>query len=400
MAVRTGVVWGADVLGYDFGPTHPMSPVRLDLTMRLARALGLLDAPGVEIIEPKAVSDDVLLAVHTPEYVRAVREASLLGAQPRGAFGLGTGDVPAFWRMHEASARIVDGSRAAALAVWRGELDHGVNFTGGLHHAMPAAASGFCVYNDIAVAIGALLDAGARRVAYLDVDAHHGDGVEHIFWDDPRVLTVSVHESARTLFPGTGYPQDAGGPGAEGTAVNVALPAGTTTAGWARAVDAVVPAVVRAFEPDVIVSQHGCDSHTLDPLTNLRVSVDGLRWAAALVHGLAHEVADGRWLALGGGGYAVVDVVPRAWAHLVAEAAHVDLPPSTPLPEAWLDHAAQFGHAYAVGPGEEPTTLTDGDEVELRDWAAGYDPASEVDRAIRATRRATFPHLGLDVEYD
>jgi len=398
--VRTGVVWGAEVLGYDFGPTHPMSPVRLDLTMRLARELGLLDAPGVTLVEPETAPDEVLRTVHSSEYIRAVREASLFGAQPRGAFGLGTGDVPAFWRMHEASARIVGGSLAAALAVWRGELDHGVNFTGGLHHAMPAAASGFCVYNDVAVAIRALLGAGARRVAYVDVDAHHGDGVEHIFWDDPRVLTVSVHESARTLFPGTGYPQDIGGDGAQGTAVNLALPAGTTTAGWARGIEAVVPAVVRAFEPDVVVSQHGCDAHALDPLTNLRVSVDGLRWAAGLVHELAHELADGRWLALGGGGYAVVDVVPRAWAHLVAVAAHVELEPTTALPGAWLDHAAPYGHAHAVAPGEEPATLTDGEDVELRAWASGYDPASALDRAIRATRRAVFPHLGLDVEYD
>lgn len=400
MAVRTGIVWGADVLGYDFGPTHPMSPVRLELTMRLVRELGLVDAPGVRVIEPRVADDDVLATVHTREYVRAVREASLFGAQPGGAFGLGTGDVPAFWRMHEASARIAGGSLAAALAVWRGELDHAVNFAGGLHHAMPAAASGFCVYNDIAVAIKALLDAGAQRVAYVDVDAHHGDGVERIFWDDPRVLTVSVHESGRTLFPGTGSPHDTGGPAAEGTAVNVALPAGTTTARWARAVDAVVPATLRAFEPEVVVSQHGCDAHTFDPLTNLRVSVDGLRWAAGLVHDLAHEVAHGRWLALGGGGYAVVDVVPRAWAHLVAQAAHVDLDLQTPLPAPWREHAEKFGHAHAVEPGTEPDSLTDGETVVVAPWEDGYDPADAVDRAVRLTRNAVFPSLGLDPELD
>lgn len=400
MSVRTGLVWSADVLGYDFGPTHPMSPVRLDLTMSLVRALGLLDSPGLELIEPLAATDDELVTVHSREFVRAVREASEPGAHPRGAFGLGSGDVPAFEGMHEASARIVGGSRAAALAVWRGELDHGVNVSGGLHHAMPAAASGFCVYNDIAVAVRALLDAGAQRVAYIDIDAHHGDGVEAVFWDDPRVLTVSVHESGRTLFPGTGYPQDCGGPGALGTTVNVALPAGTTTAGWARAIEAVVPAVVRAFAPDVIVSQHGCDAHVLDPLTHLRVSVDGFRWAAGLVHGLAHEVSGGRWLALGGGGYAVVDVVPRAWALLVAEAAHAELAGDTPLPAAWLERARRYGHAFGVVPGREPSSLTDGETVEVRGWASGYDPANDVDRAVRATRRAVFPHLGLDVELD
>ena len=394
----TGVVWGQAVLGYDFGPTHPMSPVRLELTELLVRELGLLE--GVAIVEPRVAPDEALLAVHSPEYVRAVREASLFGAEPRGAFGLGTGDVPAFWRMHEASARIVGGTLAAGLAVWRGELEHAVNFTGGLHHAMPAAASGFCVYNDAAVAIRAMLDDGAQRVAYVDLDAHHGDGVERIFWDDPRVLTVSVHESGRTLFPGTGFPQDVGGPRAQGTAVNVSLPARTTTARWARAVDAVVPAVLRAFEPEVVVSQHGCDAHTVDPLTNLRVSVDGMRWADELVHSLAHELCAGRWLALGGGGYAVVDVVPRAWAHLVAVASHSELPPDAPLPEPWLAAAERFGHTYGVEPGAEPRTLSDGERVEVRAWGSGFDPADDVDRAVRATRAAVFPHLGLDVHHD
>jgi len=398
--MTTGLVWHDGVLGYDFGPTHPMSPVRLDLTLRLVRELGLLDTPGLSLVPAREVSDGELRAVHTPEYVRAVREASVPGARPGGAFGLGSGDVPAFEGMHTASARIVGGSLDAALAVWRGELDHAVNVAGGLHHAMPSGASGFCIYNDAAVAIRGLLDAGARRVAYVDVDAHHGDGVEAVFWDDPRVLTVSVHESGRTLFPGTGFPQDCGGPGAQGTAVNVALPAGTTTAGWARAIEAVVPAVVRAFGPDVLVTQHGCDAHVLDPLTHLRVSVDGFRWAAGLLHGLAHEVTGGRWLALGGGGYAVVDVVPRAWAILVAEAAHADLDRATPLPAVWCEHAARYPHAHGVRPGAEPTSLTDGEEVVVRGWAAGYDPASDLDRAVRATRRSVFPHLGLDVELD
>jgi len=396
--VRTGLAWGSEVLGYDFGPTHPMSPVRLELTMRLVRELGLLEA--VERLEPRELSDAELALVHAPEYIAAVREASRPGARPGGAFGLGSGDVPAFENMHAASARIAGGSRDLALAVWAGELGHGVNVAGGMHHAMPAEASGFCVYNDAALAIHALLEAGAERVAYVDVDAHHGDGVERVFWDEPRVLTVSVHESGRTLFPGTGYAQDCGGPAARGTAVNLALPAGTATDGWVRAIEAVVPAVVRAFEPDAIVSQHGCDAHAVDPLTNLRVSVDGLRWAARLVHELAHEVTGGKWLALGGGGYAVVDVVPRIWSLLVAEAAHVELDPATPLPEPWLAHAERFGHSRLLPPGKEPRSLTDGEFVGVRGWAAGFDPASEVDRAVRATRRAVFPHLGLDVEFD
>jgi len=393
MAESVHIVWSPALLGYDFGRGHPMSPARLKLTMDLARALGLLDAPGVEVVGAEPATDEELLTVHGEEYVAAVRAASDDGL-PDPAHGLGTEDDPVFAGMHEAAARIVTGSLAGAAAVWSGEAMHAVNITGGMHHAMPDGASGFCVYNDAAVAIRRLLADGARRVAYVDVDAHHGDGVEHIFWDDPRVLTLSVHESGRSLFPGTGHAAEVGGDGAEGTAVNVALPAGTGDAGWLRAIWAVVPAVLRSFEPDVIVSQHGCDAHAADPIANLRVSVDAQRLVAELVHSLAHEVAGGRWLALGGGGYAVVDVVPRAWSQLIAIAGHVDLDPATALPAAWR---ADVEHDWGRTP---PELMTDGASGAFREWGHGWDPADDVDRAIRATRDAVFPHLGLDPFHD
>jgi acetoin utilization protein AcuC len=266
-----------------------------------------------------------------------------------------------------------------------------VNFAGGLHHAMAERACGFCVYNDIAVAIRWLLDNGAERVAYVDTDVHHGDGVQEIFWDDPRVLTISVHESGRMLFPGTGFPGEIGGAGAEGSAVNVALPPGTGDAQWLRAIDAVAPPLVRAFRPDVLVTQHGCDTHALDPLAHLQVSVDGQRAAAVALHDLAHEVCDGRWVALGGGGYAVIEVVPRTWSHLVALAAHAPISPATPVPASWREHVQQrFGR-----PG--PVTMSDGRDPAWRSWDLGVDPDDAVDRAILATRQAVFPLHGLDV---
>ena len=200
---------------------------------------------------------------------------------------------------------------------------------------MPDRASGFCVYNDVAVGIRWLLDQGAERVAYVDVDVHHGDGVEAIFWDDPRVLTISLHETGQILFPGTGFSGDVGGEGAEGSAVNVALPPGTGDAGWLRAFHAVVPDLVREFAPDVLVTQHGCDSHAEDPLAHLMLSVDGQRAAYVALHELAHEVAGGRWVATGGGGYALVDVVPRAWSHLLGVVSGAPLDPETRTPEAW-----------------------------------------------------------------
>ena len=388
------VVWDPVFNRYDFGRWHPMAPVRLDLTARLCEALGLFSAPGVRVVSARPADDDLLRTVHDPEYVRAVQAAS---ADPRDAqevFGLGTEDDPAFPGMHEAAARIVGGSVDLGRAVLAGRALHGVNFCGGMHHAKPGCASGFCVYNDAAAAIRAALDDGAQRVAYVDLDCHHGDGTEAVFWDDPRVLTISVHESGTTLFPGTGFADELGGPGALGSAVNLALPAGTRDAGWLRAVHSVVPQLVSSFGPDLLVTQHGCDTHALDPLGHLVISVDAQRVAAASMHALAHAAAGGRWLALGGGGYEVVDVVPRTWAHLVAEAAHRPLDPATPLPASWRAHVEE-----AVG-RDAPRTMTDGGSGDFQDWSSGYDPDDAVDRAVLATRRAAFPLHGLDPEFD
>jgi acetoin utilization protein AcuC len=253
---------------------------------------------------------------------------------------------------------------------------------------MPGAASGFCVYNDPAVAIAWLLEHGATRVAYVDVDVHHGDGVQKVFYDDPRVLTISLHETPRTLFPGTGFPHETG---AEATAVNVALPPGTGDEAWLRAFHGVVPQLLRAFEPQILVTQHGCDSHQLDPLAHLSLTVDGQRAAYQALHELAHETAGGKWVLTGGGGYELVQVVPRAWTHLLAEATGHPLDPETACPEEWRTFVRNRTGEIA------PKVMTDGrPAVEVRTWGMGYDPANPVDQAILATRRAVFPEHGLD----
>ena len=228
------LAWDERLTGYDFGPSHPLAPVRVELTIALARALGVLTGPGVSVGQPEPASDAELELVHDPRYITAVRQAG--GPAPDASalrFGLGTPDDPVFPGMHDASALVAGATLAAARAMWAGEAQHGANIAGGLHHAMRGHASGFCVYNDPAIAIRWLLDAGAERIAYVDIDVHHGDGVQAAFYDEPRVLTISLHESPATLFPGTGRPSETGGPGAPGSAVNVALPAGTADAGLA-----------------------------------------------------------------------------------------------------------------------------------------------------------------------
>ncbi|MCC5032015.1 acetoin utilization protein AcuC [Streptomyces sp. WAC 00631] len=388
MSGRAQLMWDEAVTRYDFGPDHPMDPVRLALTMRLVEAFGL--DRELRVTSARSAGESTLRLVHRADYVDAVRRASADPASADGSYGLGTEDDPAFSGMHEASALIAGQSVGAAEAVWRGDVRHAVNFSGGLHHAMPGAAAGFCIYNDAALAIARLLELGAERVAYVDVDVHHGDGVQAAFWNDPRVLTISLHEHPRTLFPQTGWPEETGGEGAEGSAVNVALPAGTTDEGWLRAFHAVVPEMLSVFRPQVLVTQHGADTHFEDPLAHLAVSLDAQRAVQAACHDLAHKHAEGRWIALGGGGYAVAEVVPRSWTHLVAIAAGRPIDPKAETPEDWRQEV------YAKTRQLAPRRMTDGREPWWRDFEdGGYDPADRLDQAVLATRRAVFPAHGL-----
>ena len=402
MTCTLHVAWDDQLSGYDFGPEHPLAPIRVKLTMELAQAFGLFHIDGITAGITAMVSEKELELVHDPLYISMVRLAGKPAGQPGGsrapgdlaarallAYGLGTEDDPVFPGMHDAAAMIVGATLDAAMAVWTSAAQHGASIAGGLHHAMASKASGFCVYNDAAIGIAWLLSHGVDRIAYIDVDAHHGDGVQAAFWNDPRVLTISLHEHPATLFPGTGLPSETGGPDAEGSVVNVALPAGTRDAGWLRAFHAVVPPLVREFKPQVLVSQHGCDTHWSDPLTNLELTIDGQRAAGVAIHALAHEVTGGRWLLTGGGGYQHVQVVPRSWTHLLFEAAGHPLDPGSATPALWRDYVSW---ATAEEPPEE---MTEGGLARFVAFETGYDPAEPVDRAIMATRKAVFPQHGL-----
>jgi acetoin utilization protein AcuC len=335
------LVFGPRSLTYDFGPSHPLTPRRFGPGIDLLRELGA--EPG---LAPEPATDDELLLCHTARYLAVVKRFSELDLEPwsEAEAGIGPGDDPPFHGMHEAGAAVADGSLRAIEAILRGDVQHAFHPGGGLHHAMPGRASGFCIYDDPAIAIALARRAG-KRVLYVDLDVHHGDGVEAIRADDPGVLTVSFHESGRYLFPGTGFVSEVGTGEAAGSIVNVPLEPETGEEAWLAAVSTIVPELAAAFAPDIIVSQHGCDTHAWDPLAHLFVTTTAMGSAARLVDELAHRWAGGRWLATGGGGYGVYRVVPRAWAHVWLAGAHREAPNRLPVAwrERWAGESARFG---------------------------------------------------------
>jgi acetoin utilization protein AcuC len=387
---RVALIWDDRVAGYDFGPGHPLAPIRVELTIDLIRRSGLVGAgrDGVHVDEvvPRPYAEADLLRLHREDFVDTVRRLSAdRTATASERYGLGQGDTPAFPGMHPASLMVCGASREAARQVWEGEADHAFNPAGGLHHAMPDRAAGFCIYNDPAVAIDWLLENGADRVCYVDVDVHHGDGVEVMFADDPRVLTISLHESGRFLFPGTGRSADIGGPRARGSAANLPLAPGTTGPLWLEAFDHAVEPLVRAFAPDMLVTQLGCDSHVTDPLAHLSLTVDDMAGIYRRLHRLAHDVCEGRWMATGGGGYQLVQVVPRAWTLAFAEMTGRALPIDTPM--GWQELVVERTRATP------PRSFTD-DPVQLSPEL--HEQARRMaDDAIEAIRRLVLPHHGV-----
>jgi acetoin utilization protein AcuC len=337
---RPLVVYGPGSDGYDFGLLHPLTPRRFGPGIDLLRAWG-----ADRFLAPEPATEEELGRLHDPAYIEAVRRFSDQPERPAER-GIGPGDDPAFAGMHEAAATVAGGSLAAMRAILAGEASHAFHPGGGLHHALAGRASGFCIYNDVALALALARDEG-HRVLYVDLDVHHGDGVQALFWDDPQVLTVSIHESGETLFPGTGFAAEGGGPGAEGSAVNLPVLAGTGDASWIAALEAVLPRLVDAFQPTILVTQHGCDSHLLDPLAHMRLTTRAYAHATEMLHAIAHDQCGGRWLATGGGGYDVYRVVPRAWAIVWLTQAHRELPAATPRgwQERWRAEAERWHQA-------------------------------------------------------
>ena len=342
------VPYSEELAAYDLGPTHPLKPERFTLAVELMRAYGLLaEEPATPVagrarrIEPEQVARADLERVHEPAYIDAVVEASRDPHAFRPRRGIGPGDTPAFRHMHEASSGVCGATWAGLRSVFEGDARRAFAVAGGLHHAHRDRAAGFCVYNDPAVAIARLrAEHPGARVAYVDIDAHHGDGVQEAFYEDPDVLTVSVHESGRYLFPGTGRLVEIGDGAGYGAALNVPLPPLADDACYRMVMHDVIAPALRAFAPDVIVAQCGADAHHADPLTHLGLTLGGHRWLVERLVDVADAVCHGRLCCTGGGGYGTYSVVPRAWTGVLAALLGVELPEE--LPAHWRHHVREL----------------------------------------------------------
>ncbi|WP_010678449.1 acetoin utilization protein AcuC [Bacillus timonensis] len=319
MTKESAFVYSDHLLKYRFSHDHPFNQTRVKLTYDLLKSLNLLD--DSDIIPPRIASDEELQLVHDPRFIEAVKLAGegKLPEEIGHNYGIGTEDTPIFPGMHEASALLVGATLSAVDHVMSGKSKHALNLGGGLHHGFRGKASGFCVYNDSAVAIRYMQKKYNVRVLYVDTDAHHGDGVQWTFYDDPDVCTLSIHETGRYLFPGTGNVTERGSGKGYGYSFNIPLDAFTEDDSWLHAYKTAFTEVTEFFKPDVIFTQNGVDSHYYDPLTHLSATMKIYREIPKLAHHLAHQYCDGRWIAVGGGGYDIWRVVPRAWSFIWLE---------------------------------------------------------------------------------
>ena len=331
------------------GTAHPLKPERLRRTYELLSAYGAFESRNSLLVEPRPATVDELRLFHTPEYVEAVRRLSAGKEVPDSRrFGFGPGDNPVFPHMWETETLKVGSAIMAAEMLLEGEVETAFSFAGGMHHADPARASGFCVFDDPAIAIRYLLERGLR-VAYIDVDAHHGDGVQRAFYETDRVLTVSLHESGHYLFPGTGFTDEQGAGAGQGMCMNVPLPPYTSDELFTMAFEKVVLPVVRRYEPDIIATQLGVDTHYLDPLTHLSLTTRGYEDVIRMLKGLAPL-----WLAFGGGGYDI-SVVPRAWTLAYGVMSAQQFPDRLPR-----DYADEYGSGTLrdeAGPELDPRVV-------------------------------------------
>ncbi len=329
-AGKTALLYSEKLLDYDLGPNHPLRPIRVKLTYNLLKEKGALNDRNVDVVEPRSATRQEILLFHVEEYVRLVEKYS-----QRGSGILDMGDTPAFKGCYEATSLVVGASLKACDVIMSRDFDHAFNPSGGLHHAHPERASGFCIFDDPAISIRYLKSKhGVKRLVYLDIDAHHGDGVMYGFYEDPSVLDIDFHESGRYLFPGTGFPDETGAGKAKGLKINIPFPPEAGDEAYLETFRRLVPSLLRQFRPEIILVQCGADGHFDDRLAHLRLSTNFYREAIGEMHRLAHELCNGRLLVFGGGGYNLANV-PRVWATAFATLAGLDL--DDQIPPHWAE---------------------------------------------------------------
>ncbi len=343
VAHKVGLVYSEDFQKYNFSPRHPLQPLRILLTYSLMKKMNLLDNENLELIKPRYCTEEEINWVHSPNYTEIVNKLSKnpqeTHMQPLSC-GLGPGDNPIFKGMYDASSLVCGASIKAAETVWHNDdFKAAFNPSGGLHHAIKDRASGFCIFNDIAVAIAYLKKQKEDiRIAYLDIDCHHGDGVQWLFYDDPNVLTISLHESGQYLFPGTGNIDELGEKEGIGFSLNFPLLPGTSNKLYLMLFKRCIPRILETYNPDILLTQLGVDTYYRDPLTHLGVSIEAYKSLAKQIDKYATKYCHNRWLAFGGGGY-LMTVVPRAWTLFLAQMLDVELP--NMLPESWVNEVEE-----------------------------------------------------------
>jgi acetoin utilization protein AcuC len=373
--MKTALIYTDAYLDYDYGPTHPLRIIRLKLTYELIKAYGLLDIHSLQFIPTHKAEEKDLLAFHTEEYLNILKQANE-GHLAGNAYlyGLGPGDNPIFPGLLDWSLLVTGATIQAVDFVAEGKGEIAFNIAGGLHHAMRSRASGFCYINDPVIGIMRLLSRG-KRVAYIDIDAHHGDGVQKAFYETNQVLTISLHEAGYTLFPGTGFENEIGEGEGEGYSVNLPFPPYTGDEVYLWSFEEVVPELVQAFKPDVVVTQLGVDTFYDDPLTNLHVTILGYQKVLKRIKELAP-----RWVALGGGGYNISNVA-RAWTLAWAVMNGVEL--KDELPESFLERAARVG-IEGRKLRERPNSRLDSQDKENK---------TEMERVVRYIKERVFPKI-------
>jgi acetoin utilization protein AcuC len=372
---QAALIYSDDLATHVLSEEHPMRPLRLSYMHELASAAGFLDAPNSRTVAPRPASDDELALAHSAEYVEAVKKLDNGdGLDIAARYGFSPGDNPIYPGIFRAQA-LSAGSAMIAAEQIAGDVDVAFAPAGGLHHAMPGRASGFCVFNDPVMVIRSLI-AKDLRVAYVDIDCHHGDGVQYAFYDTDAVLTISLHESGQFLFPGTGFTNETGTGAGDGYSANLPLAPYTGDEDYACAFDAVVSPLVRAFKPDVLVTQLGIDTHVLDPITHLRLTAQGFAGTVAKLSALAQE--SGKWIALGGGGYDM-GAVARGWAMAYAVMSEQDIPDRIPDSFSSTGHQGKFADPQPAEP----------------DDAVRKQISAFANRSVEQLQALLFPRFGI-----